>query len=130
LAEGEKLQGPSPENPQIKNVEKVRTAKAVFEFGLSIKIEFTMGIWQGVAMDSLKFRPTLLCPAGGPPLKRPYGCLSGGLPAEWVACGHLYPFGYPMPYAYAVQQSLGIRLVSFHKNVDSDLRDGSIPWAT
>jgi hypothetical protein len=40
--------------------------------------EMTIGIWQGVAMDSLKFYPVppcpaLLCPVGGPPLKRPYG---------------------------------------------------------
>jgi hypothetical protein len=37
-----------------------------------------MGVWQGVAMDSLKFQPglpcpTLLCSAGGPPLKQTYG---------------------------------------------------------
>jgi hypothetical protein len=35
-----------------------------------------MGVWQGVAMDSLKYHwgppcPTLLCPAGRPPLKWP-----------------------------------------------------------
>jgi hypothetical protein len=34
-----------------------------------------MGVWQGVAMDSLKFHPgppfpTLLCPVGGPPTRR------------------------------------------------------------
>jgi hypothetical protein len=34
-----------------------------------------MGVWQGVSMDSLKYHssspcPTLLRPAGGPPLKR------------------------------------------------------------
>jgi hypothetical protein len=33
-----------------------------------------MGVWHGVAMDSLKFHPSLPCPtllrpAGGPPLK-------------------------------------------------------------
>jgi hypothetical protein len=36
-----------------------------------------MGAWQGVAMDSLKFHPgllclNLLCPVGGLPLKRPF----------------------------------------------------------
>jgi hypothetical protein len=36
----------------------------------------SIGVWQGVTMDSSKFQPgapcpTLLCPAGGPPLKRP-----------------------------------------------------------
>jgi hypothetical protein len=48
-----------------------------------------MGVWQEVAMDSLKFFsdlpcPTLLRPAGGPPLKRPY---TGG-----AAYGRLLPF--------------------------------------
>jgi hypothetical protein len=27
-----------------------------------------MGVWQGVAMDSLKFHPGLSCSVGGPPL--------------------------------------------------------------
>jgi hypothetical protein len=50
-----------------------------------------MGVWQGVAMDSLKFHlglpcPTLLCPAGRPPLKRP---------ARWAACSRLLPFWTP-----------------------------------
>jgi hypothetical protein len=41
-----------------------------------------IGLWQGVAMDSLKFHlgllcPTLLHPAGGPPLKRPYSRFGG-----------------------------------------------------
>jgi hypothetical protein len=45
-----------------------------------------MGVWQGVATDPLKFPsgtlcPTLLDPAGGPPLKRPYSRFKGGLPA-------------------------------------------------
>jgi hypothetical protein len=36
-----------------------------------------IGLWQGVAMDSLKIHPGLLCPTlpcpvGGPPLKRPW----------------------------------------------------------
>jgi hypothetical protein len=44
-----------------------------------------MGVWQGVAMDSLKFHsgplcPTLLCPAVGPPHKRPYSRFKGGPP--------------------------------------------------
>jgi hypothetical protein len=49
---------------------------------------------------------TLLHPAGGPPLKWPYGRFMVGLPAG-VAClqGSLsaavfYPFGYPTTYAY------------------------------
>jgi hypothetical protein len=42
---------------------------------LRIFVFSTMGVWQGLAMDSLKFHPgplypTLLCPVGRPPLKR------------------------------------------------------------
>jgi len=63
-------------------------------------IHIHMGVWQGVAMDSLKFHPsppcpTLLCPAGEPPLRRPYSHFRGGLPAGRAACAH------PTPYAYA-----------------------------
>jgi hypothetical protein len=52
--------------------------------------------WQGVSMDSLKFHlcppcPILLCPMGGPPPKRPYGCFGVGPPAGRPACGHLLP---------------------------------------
>jgi hypothetical protein len=51
-----------------------------------------MGVWQGVAMDSLKFHPgppcpTLLRPAGGPPLKRPHVCFRGGSPTVQTAGG-------------------------------------------
>jgi hypothetical protein len=56
-----------------------------------------MSVWQGVVMDSLEFHtgppcPTLLCPVGGAPLKRPYGRFWGGPPARQVACGRLLPF--------------------------------------
>jgi hypothetical protein len=51
-----------------------------------------MGVWQGVAMDSLKFHlstpsPTLLCPEGGPPLKRPYRRFGDGPPQSclWLS---------------------------------------------
>jgi hypothetical protein len=55
-----------------------------------------MGIWQGEAMDSLKYYPgslcpTLLRPAGGIPLKQLYGSFRGGPPARQVACGRLLP---------------------------------------
>jgi hypothetical protein len=40
--------------------------------------------------------PTPLHPAGGQPLKRPYGCFRGGSPTAVV-----YRFGHPTPYAYA-----------------------------
>jgi hypothetical protein len=50
-----------------------------------------MGVRQGVAMDFLKFHPgppcpTLLRPAGGPPLKQPAG---------QAACGRLLPLWTP-----------------------------------
>jgi hypothetical protein len=53
-----------------------------------------------VTMDSIKYnsgssRPTLLRPAGGPPLKWPYNRFRGGLPACWVACGRLLPSWTP-----------------------------------
>jgi hypothetical protein len=56
------------------------------ERGLGREFKVTMGIWEGVAMDSLKFHPgpppcpTLLRPAGGPPLKLLYGCFKGSPP--------------------------------------------------
>jgi hypothetical protein len=55
-----------------------------------------MGAWRRVATDSLEFHfgppcPSFLCSAGGLPLKRPYGCLRGGLPA-----GSLRPFSTPL----------------------------------
>jgi hypothetical protein len=56
-----------------------------------------MGVRQGVAMDSLKFYPgpicpTLLRPAGGPPLKRPNGHFRGDLPTGQAACGRFFSF--------------------------------------
>jgi hypothetical protein len=49
-----------------------------------------MGVWQGVAMDSLKFHmglpcPTLLRPVGKPTLKQPYSRFWGGLPTGQTA---------------------------------------------
>jgi hypothetical protein len=49
-----------------------------------------MGVWQWVAMESLKFHlgapcPTLLRPAGGPSQKRPYD---------------RFIFGHPTPYGW------------------------------
>jgi hypothetical protein len=66
-----------------------------------------MGVWQGVAMDSLKFHlglpcPTLLRPVGGPPLNRQYSRLRGGPPTGQMACGHLLPCWPPTPYACAL----------------------------
>jgi hypothetical protein len=61
-----------------------------------ISWEWHMGVWLGVAMDSLKFHaglpcPTLLHPAGRPLLKRSDGCFRGDPPTGQVACGHLLP---------------------------------------
>jgi hypothetical protein len=52
-----------------------------------------MGVWHGVAMDSLKYHygPTPLSPAGGPPLKRPYWHFRGGSPTGQAACGRPLP---------------------------------------
>jgi hypothetical protein len=52
-----------------------------------------MVVWQGVAMDYLKYHlglpcPTLLRPAAGPVLKQPYSRYRGGPPARRVACSH------------------------------------------
>jgi hypothetical protein len=62
--------------------------------------EGSMGVWQGVAMDSLKYHqgpscPTLLRPASGSLLKRPYSRFRDGLPAGWAACGCLLPLWTP-----------------------------------
>jgi hypothetical protein len=61
---------------------------------------FTIDVWQGLAMESLKFHPgqpcpTFLRPAGGLPLKRPYGPFWGGPAAGRVACGRILPFWTP-----------------------------------
>jgi hypothetical protein len=58
----------------------------------------SMGLYHGVAMDFLEFHPdlpcpTLLLPAGRPPLK---GCFRDGPPAAIF-----YPFGHHTLYAYA-----------------------------
>jgi hypothetical protein len=59
-----------------------------------------IGLWQGVAMDSLKFHlglpyPTLLRLTGGLPRKWPYGRFRGGPPTGQVACGRLLPLWTP-----------------------------------
>jgi hypothetical protein len=83
-----------------------------------------MGVWQGVAMDSLKFHPgppcqTLLIPAGGSPLKLPYNCFRSGPPCPEVI---FYPLRHPAPYPYVELYLLrfpgcsqGNRLVSLAK---------------
>jgi hypothetical protein len=59
-----------------------------------------IGVWQGVAMDSLKYHlgpPCLsfLRPAGGPPLKRTYSHFRGSPPAGRAVCGHPLPLWTP-----------------------------------
>jgi hypothetical protein len=65
------------------------------------KMEGSMGIWQGVAMDFLKFHlgppyPNLLRPAGRLPLKCFYGCFSGGPSTGQAACDCLLPPWTPL----------------------------------
>jgi hypothetical protein len=62
------------------------------------------GVWQAVAMDSLKFHPDLPCPtlrlpAGGLPMKCPYGVAS---PQGERPAAVFYPFGHPPLYAYGI----------------------------
>jgi hypothetical protein len=78
---------------------------------LAEKMFGCMGVWQGMAMDSLNFHlgppcPTLLRPAGGPSLKRPYGCFRDGPPAGRVACGCLLPLCTP----HAVRPCLAAKM--------------------
>jgi hypothetical protein len=73
----------------------------------------TKGVWQGVALDSLKFHPglpcpTLLRPAGGPPLKRPHGHFSGSPPTRRVPAAFFYPFGHRSPYVCSLHLFLWI----------------------
>jgi hypothetical protein len=62
-----------------------------------VDLILSMGVWQGVAIESLKFHPgppclTLLGPAGGPPLvARPQGRRSAAV---------AYPFEQSKSYAY------------------------------
>jgi hypothetical protein len=49
----------------------------------------------GHGLPKVSLGPTLLCSAGGPPLKQPYGRFRVGPPAGLVACGRLLPFWTP-----------------------------------
>jgi hypothetical protein len=69
----------------------------------------SMGVWQGVAKDSLKYSPglpcpTLLHPVSEPPLKRPYGHLRVVHPQGRRPAAVFYPFGHPTPYAYVARE--------------------------
>jgi hypothetical protein len=67
-----RFRGPDVKNERPEEIEKT-TADILSLFATDLKC---MDVWQGVAIDSLKFHPglpcpTFPCPAGGPPLKRP-----------------------------------------------------------
>jgi hypothetical protein len=49
-------------------------------------------------MDSLKFHPGPSCPAGGPCLKRHYGCFEVAHLQARQPAAVFYPFGHPWPY--------------------------------
>jgi len=98
------------------------------------EVEGSMGVWQGVAMGSLKFypglpRPTLLCPEGGPPPKRPYGRFMGGPPAALF-----YSFGHRTPYAYGgfclfSQKHAWRNAVGNEKRRNGDVKDETRGWS-
>jgi hypothetical protein len=61
-----------------------------------------IGVWQGVAMNSLKFYPSPPCPT----LLHPAGprAFSGvAFPQGGWLSAMFYPFGHPTPYAYYTQ---------------------------
>jgi hypothetical protein len=81
-----------------------------------------MGVWQGVATDSLKYHPgppslTLLRPAVEPPLKRPFGRFRGGPPTGWVACGCLLPFW--TPHVVRLRLSLKLSLIETGSSINT-----------
>jgi hypothetical protein len=55
----------------------------------------SMGVWQGVVMDSLKFYPGLPCQTLLNPAVSGVACLLGGRPLAVF-----YLFEHPTPYAY------------------------------
>jgi hypothetical protein len=68
-------------------------AESLGEFHAGAGVDPSMSVWQGVAKDSLKFHPsppcpTLLHPAGGPPLKLG--------PCGLFRVGHLRAFSTPL----------------------------------
>jgi hypothetical protein len=66
----------------------------------SLWIPLAMGVWEGVAMDSLEYHPglpclTLLRSAGGPPSKLSHRRFCGGPLAGQAAFSRLLPFWTP-----------------------------------
>jgi hypothetical protein len=61
----------------------------------------SMGVWQGVAMDSLKFQTGPAMPYLSTPCRQAtlgVARMQGQLPAAVF-----YPLGHPMPYAYGLK---------------------------
>jgi hypothetical protein len=61
----------------------------------------SIGVWQGVAMDSLKFLPgqpclTLLTPVGGPPINGLTAVSGVARPQNGRPAAFFYPFGHPI----------------------------------
>jgi hypothetical protein len=84
-----------------------------------------IGVWQGVAMDSLKFQPgqpcfTLIRPAGETPLKGPCGRFRGGPPTLWAACGLLLPLWTP--------HAICLRLQGYRSGCDCGVSDEKLLW--
>jgi hypothetical protein len=71
-----------------------------------------MGVWKGVAMDSLKFHPIPPCPT----LFHPAGCYPrNGLMAA-LGVGVFYYFVHPTPYAYDDTQAvIRSEIKAFHE---------------
>jgi hypothetical protein len=93
------------EEEQRENNTMSQMSPNVSSLFLHESLDEAMGVWQGMAMDSLKFHlgrpcPTLLCPDGGSPLTQPYVGFRGGLPRGQEACSPLLPLGHRTPYAY------------------------------
>jgi hypothetical protein len=89
-------------NHYVSHRKEIRENKnKIVERKMQPDTKWDTGVWQGVAMDSLKFHPgplcpTLLCPVGEESLKQPYGRFRGDPPARWAVCGCLLPFWIPL----------------------------------
>jgi hypothetical protein len=107
----------------INGIILVIPAFPVISQDLVITLLIPMGVWQGVAMDSLKFhlgRPclTLLCPTGRLPLKRLYGKAGGLQPSSTPldTPGHV-PMLIPTTVRYLFHISFHPTLVSFPSHI-------------
>jgi hypothetical protein len=85
-------------------------------------MEGVIGVWQGVAMDSLKLHlgpphPTPLCPLGRSPLKRSLDRFRGGMPAGLAAFDRLLPYWTPHAICYIFISVAAATLKTKQKNV-------------